>query len=416
MEGTINMVKEYPYIAQSQNARKTFTELIACVNSGTPFGWVGDPGVGKTATIQAVADATGRELINLSLSTLPAEDVAGIPYPSKEKIGEDIEPTAVYAKPWWQRRLLANPHCILFLDEFSTAFPSTQHAFLQIIQDRRLPSSETRFSDDVAIIIAMNPSEQAGGNELGLPIANRMSWYKFEANYDDWAAGFKMGWKSPTKMTVPASIVPEEEHERHDEKIRNIILKYLDSSAGSRQVNVLPSDKDVPVDINASDLSRMEIFRMTFPSGRSWDNLSRILSWIPDTDENLPIINDVIIGTIGSTHGLKFYKFFLDNHNSLDLKAILNDPSTVDWKKLSVNDTEGIFMGLIDLAKSGHFKEVLNVYFEIAHQNAFDLLSGARLNEVWKAENMKGLSREEKLELTNAYKENFGPLMKRASR
>ena len=170
----------HPYIAQSSNSKRLFNIIDGCVKAGVPIGFIGNPGVGKTATFEAYAQATGRELINLSLSTLPPEDVSGLPFPTKIEVGEGRNKRTVdaakYAIPVWQQRLLANPYSILFLDEFSTANPSTQHAFLQLVQNRRLPGSDEPFSREVAIIICMNPAEQAGGSSLDLPIANRFAW------------------------------------------------------------------------------------------------------------------------------------------------------------------------------------------------------------------------------------------------
>ncbi|MCT7846422.1 MAG: MoxR family ATPase, partial [Lactobacillus iners] len=162
--------KFYPYIAQGANAKQMFNIMQACIRAGVPFGLVGNPGVGKTATIEAMAKTLGRDLINLSLSTMLPEDIAGLPFPAKINIGSDkneqMVDAACYAMPVWQQRLLHNSNAILFLDEFSTAIPTTQHAFLQLVQNRRLPGSDLPFSKNVAIIIAMNPADQAGGSSL----------------------------------------------------------------------------------------------------------------------------------------------------------------------------------------------------------------------------------------------------------
>lgn len=67
---------KFPYIAQGAGSQERLRILNACIQAHVPVGFVGNPGVGKTATIAALAEATGRELIDLSLSTMPPEDVS----------------------------------------------------------------------------------------------------------------------------------------------------------------------------------------------------------------------------------------------------------------------------------------------------------------------------------------------------
>lgn len=228
--------KFYPYIAQGANAKQMFNIMQACIRAGVPFGLVGNPGVGKTATIEAMAKTLGREVINLSLSTMLPEDIAGLPFPTKINIGSDkkeqMVDAACYAMPVWQQRLLHNSNAILFLDEFSTAIPTTQHAFLQLVQNRRLPGSDLPFSKNVAIIIAMNPADQAGGSSLDLPIANRFAWFTFNPDFNDWATGFKQRWQSEELMSVPSFCTEEKILMARNKKIRSTIIDYLDSEKG----------------------------------------------------------------------------------------------------------------------------------------------------------------------------------------
>ena len=408
--------KLYPYIAQSKDAEKTFAVLMACIRGHVPLGWVGDPGQGKTATVAAVAESLGRELIDLSLSTMPPEDVSGIPSPAKMKIGNREVIAAPYTMPPWQQRLLMNPKSVLFLDEFTTAPPSTQHAFLQLVQDRRLPGSDEPFSDDVAIIIAMNPASQAGGSKLDLPIANRFSWMKFESNYNDWKEGFSMKWKSPTKMDIPCKTVPDDELEAREKKIRNLIIEYTGSSAGSHQLSFIPTGKENAGTFikDEHDESAREVFSLAYPTPRSWENLARILPAIHD--DEVDAIRDAITGTIGYAQGLKFYQYFLENRKGINIEDILKNPTKQDWKHMTINDTEGIFINLIDAAKHGRIKEVLDVYVAIKDAGAYDLLSGARINSVFKYEYFKGYSAEERKEMTEKYLNNFKDLMKKSTK
>lgn len=407
------MNKTYPYIAQSKEAENTFALLIACVQAHVPIGFIGNPGEGKTATIQAVAESTKRELINLSLSTMPPEDVSGIPAPAKVKIGDKEVIAAPYTMPPWQQRLLANQNSILFLDEFTTAPPSTQHAFLQLIQDRRLPGSDEPFSDNVAIVIAMNPAQQAGGSSLDLPIANRITWSKFETNYYDWEQGFKMNWRSDTPMSIPVERLDPEQAESRSAKIRGIIIKYMNSSNGSHQLSIIPTGRESPSMIKEHDEVALEVFGLAYPTKRSWENLARILAEIPDNETSA--IQNAINGTIGYAQGLKFYKFFIENRKGIDIEDILKNPTKQDWKHMTINDSDGIFINLIEAAKNGRIKEVLNVYVAISHAGAKDLLSGNRIKDIFKHEYFKGYSAEETKKMTQIYLHEFKDIMKKST-
>lgn len=413
--------KSFPYIAQGKGARRTFTVLNACINAGVPFGWVGNPGGGKTSTVQALADATGRELINLSLSTMPPDDVPGLPFPTKIEVGQEgnkhTVDAVVYAMPKWQQRLLNNPHSILFLDEFSTAIPSTQHAFLQLVQDRRLPGSDEPFSDDVAIIIAMNPADQAGGSALDLPIANRFSWYVFNMDFEDWSEGFKKNWKSDTPMPLPGAVdMTDEQIAGRSKDVRYLIDQYLRSSKGSRQTDIIPTGAESPTSsiIRKDDPAAMEVFRLAYPTKRSWDNLARILTYVDPKDTGS--IEEMINGTIGSAQGVVFYQYYLDNIKGIDIDRILKDPKSQDWLSMTVDDSVGIFQGLIDIAKHGRVSEVLDVYIAIKEAGADELLSGNRIQDVFKASYMKGKSPKEIAAIQKKYLDNFGEFLKKVNK
>lgn len=414
---------KFPYIAQGAGSQERLRILNACIQAHVPVGFVGNPGVGKTATIAALAEATGRELIDLSLSTMPPEDVSGLPFPTQIEVGEQDENgnrkkvhAARYAMPIWQQKLLNNPHSILFLDEFSTAIPTTQHAFLQLVQDRRLPGSDEPFSDDVAIIIAMNPADQAGGSALDLPIANRFAWFTFDMDFHDWKEGFLMGWKSDTSMPI-AGIEPvdDETHATRVRNTRNIIANYFGSSNGSKILSVIPTGSEKPTSsvIREDDPASMEVFRLAFMTPRSIENMASIISNLEPDD--LSTIQKVINGTIGSQQGLKFYQYYMNHYKGIDIDAILKDPKKTNWKKMTIDDSTGVFIGLMEAAKSGKFEQVMNVYIEIKKQGALELLSGNRIQDLFKAEYMPKNPKKRK-ELMELYRKEFGSFLRQVGR
>lgn len=406
---------DYPYIAQSKESKHLYNILNACIKAGVPVGFVGNPGVGKTATFEAYAKVTGRELINLSLSTLPPEDVCGLPFPTQIEVGQGknkhMVDAAKYAIPVWQQRLLNNPKSILFLDEFSTASPSTQHAFLQLVQNRRLPGSDEPFSDEVAIIICMNPAEQAGGSSLDLPIANRFAWFTYKTQLHDWKQGFAMGWRSDKKMNIPdiKEYTPEEVIRRQN-KIRNLIIGFHSSEKGAGRLSVIPTGTETPTSgiINRNDAAEMECFRLAYPTPRSWENLANVMTYLDDKDT--AALSDVVKALIGVNNGMPFCEYYTQHMKGIDIDEVIAHPEDVDWENMDVNDSAGIFQGLIENAAAGRLIDVFKVYLEI-NGRAKNLLSGNRVHDIYKADYMKYLSKEDRAWFMKAYREAFDDML-----
>ena len=84
----------------------------------------GDPGIGKSALIQAAAEADGVPCETVIGSLREPSDFAGLPVVSDD--GVRLEP------PAWAKRLHAAQAGYLFLDELSTSPPAVQAAMLGV--------------------------------------------------------------------------------------------------------------------------------------------------------------------------------------------------------------------------------------------------------------------------------------------
>jgi hypothetical protein len=222
-----------------------------------------------------------------------------------------------------------------------------------------------------------------------------------------------MNWRSDTPMSIPVERLDPEQAESRSAKIRGIIIKYMNSSNGSHQLSIIPTGRESPSMIKEHDEVALEVFGLAYPTKRSWENLARILAEIPDNETSA--IQNAINGTIGYAQGLKFYKFFIENRKGIDIEDILKNPTKQDWKHMTINDSDGIFINLIEAAKNGRIKEVLNVYVAISHAGAKDLLSGNRIKDIFKHEYFKGYSAEETKEMTQIYLHEFKDIMKKST-
>lgn len=128
----------------------------------------GDPGVGKTALVQRIADSMGLPCWILQLGEVQEVDVGGFPVVTGEGATRRVEriPLGVIHEATKQAG-------ILFLDDFRTAAPAVQGVALRLLQGKA--AGDVKLHPGVAIAIAANPVDQTpGGSPLAPPIINRM--------------------------------------------------------------------------------------------------------------------------------------------------------------------------------------------------------------------------------------------------
>jgi len=127
----------------------------------------GDPGIGKSAAVAAVARSLGRECRVLSLAQCLPEDLGGL------RFLDPVARRATICADSWAHEIAAAPGGgVLFLDEVNQASPPVQAAAMPVILDHVLQGLTLPAS--VAVIMAANPVEIAtAGQELAPAVANR---------------------------------------------------------------------------------------------------------------------------------------------------------------------------------------------------------------------------------------------------
>ena len=106
------------------------TVLRAAGRAGVAVCLWGDPGIGKSALINAAAEADGVPCETVIGSLREPSDFAGLPVVTDD--GVRLEP------PAWAKRLHAAQAGYLFLDELSTSPPAVQAAMLGVALERRV--------------------------------------------------------------------------------------------------------------------------------------------------------------------------------------------------------------------------------------------------------------------------------------
>ena len=123
------------------------TAITHCLGLQRPIMVWGAPGIGKSDIVKQIADAEGRDVIDIRLPLWEPTDIKGIPYYNSK------ENNMVWASP---AELPTDPksNAIVFLDELNSAAPAVQAAAYQLILNRRV--GQYHLPEGVSIVAAGN--------------------------------------------------------------------------------------------------------------------------------------------------------------------------------------------------------------------------------------------------------------------
>ena len=166
-----------------------------------PINIIGKPGTGKTATCRKLAEDMGAGFINLSLPNTRLEQWSGIPnfVTSSDLSKYSVSgATDIQGTVWTAPEIIVNANrlaetkgkCVILLDDFhelsrNKAVMSIMYEFLL---ERKL--GDLRLHPKVALIAAMNDSEQAGFNGLSSAVNDRLSMMTVEYDHEFWMAKY----------------------------------------------------------------------------------------------------------------------------------------------------------------------------------------------------------------------------------
>ncbi|WP_049777957.1 AAA family ATPase [Allomeiothermus silvanus] len=166
-----------------------------------PIHLIGIPGVGKTATIEALARAMGRHLEVIIAANRDRTDFGGIPLVKEGKL-------VLEHLPWVDRLLAAPGGAILFLDEIGGTPPDVRPSLLRVIAERWLGDVFLP-PERVAILAASNPTELGEGDgpeAWSLALRTRFVHIRWPApEVDEFTGAPVAGWKTPEVGDLPTS-------------------------------------------------------------------------------------------------------------------------------------------------------------------------------------------------------------------
>lgn len=292
------------------NVRMILTALVA----RTPLYLEGEPGVGKTATVETVARWLNRPLVTIIGATRDRTDFGGWP-----RYDESTGQVRLHPFPWVQQLVDAGSAGILFIDEMNSneeIFP----VLLRVLAERYI--GDIPFEGDV--LAAGNPEElSVAGLTLPPPVANRVIHYRWQTSARRWADGMRKGFD--TLMGDPPPLPSEEVVRAHIAEARALVAAYVER--------------------NPHTLLRVNLNRPhgPWPSPRSWDLLARFLgaAWALGMDEEVQALG--VQGAVGE-EGLNFLVFFRD----LDLPPV--EEVLADPKRLPARE-DAAFVTLMAVAR-----------------------------------------------------------------
>lgn len=302
---------------------------------GKPVALIGPPGTGKTAQIHALAQEQGYQVIVLQLSTLAPESMNGIPVVGEVEVWKDgekkVHRVAEDLLTWWQLQALVaeGGKTLIFLDELSNADPAVVATTLTLVQDLRLPSNKV-LPPETVIVAAMNAEEDSpNGSPMSAPMANRMAWFVWEADFTQWERGMRVAFGAPMS--------------EREKFWRGMIADFLKKNPGFFY-------KRAEGDTGGVTPEEREVNRNAWPSPRTWDNLARTL--IRYEQDEIVLVGQIAAATVGFAAAVEFQAFLGQQFKLLDPQEALRDPHLILRENIfkSVNSTKALARNMVNYA------------------------------------------------------------------
>ncbi|MEV7978247.1 AAA family ATPase [Streptomyces sp. NPDC086519] len=277
--------------------------LTLAVAADLPVLLWGEPGIGKTAALNRLAETLDLPLTTVIASVHEPSDFSGLPV-----VGDDPAVQGVpMAPPDWAVRLVRAGRGLLFLDELSTAPPAVQAALLRLVLERRVGA--LRLPPGVRIVAAANPrSSAADGWELSPPLANRFVHLQWAHDHEVVVRGLGGTW--------PRAILPRLDPERLPAAVdfaRRAVCGLL--ATRPTLVHRLPS----------GEMRRGG----AWPSPRSWDMTLRLVAFAHAAGSSRDVLSLLVRGTVGDGPGLELLAS-VDRMELPDPETLLADPAAAD--------------------------------------------------------------------------------------
>lgn len=284
--------------AEVEGQQQTLQAMQVLLSAGVPVLLWGDPGTGKTATVERYAAEMGWTMEPLIASLHDPTDFSGLPVRNGD--------TVVYVPPEWALRVAHSDEVsLVFLDEVNTAPPATQNALMRVVQENRV--GYLCLGERVRFVAAANPVEQnSGAWDLSAPLANRFAHLDWPLRLDEWRSGYLDGWPDLAPLDIDTAAAAA----RGDvDRCRRQQTEFL-----TRRPQLLC---DVP-DTSTSPRG--------WPSPRSWERLALCTALAAAAGAADATLGLIAVALIGEAAAAEFLAY-LENPDLPDPHHLLSDPS-----------------------------------------------------------------------------------------
>lgn len=275
---------------------ETLAAMQVLLTAEVPVLLWGDPGTGKTQTVESFAREAGWHVESVIASLHDPTDFGGLPV--RSEAGVTFEP------PAWARRVADHDgQCLVFFDEVNTA---TQNALMRVVLEGRV--GELDLGDGVRFVAAANPPAQnSGAWDLSAPLANRFAHLDWPVVLEEWKTGYLGGWPRLAPLDADPSRIGEADAAR----VRVVQAAFL-TSRPALLCAVPETD---------SMASR------GWPSPRSWERLARCLARAEAAGAGEAVRMLIAASLVGEGTGAE-YMAYLRNLDLPDPKRLLDDPGS----------------------------------------------------------------------------------------
>lgn len=257
---------------------ETIIKMVWASDGKTPV-LVGEPGCGKTTTVNAMADKDGAYLKVLNLSSFEAIDMNGMPYVDNGEL--KVSDPAWYTEVHKYLDEHKDKKAYVFFDEISNAPTDVRNTLLELWLHHMLPTGQ-KVSDRVKFIGAMNTAKDLEGFvEFSNAFKDRMFMIPFNTPSEEWRKQYENNFG-------------KEQTER-EKQIRKELSKFL-------EINPHLLEGRKPLSAKAygiTDEAEATTIEYTTPNRRNWDNLARLMAQTKNDEELKPLRKTMFIGMVG---------------------------------------------------------------------------------------------------------------------
>lgn len=264
-----------------------------------PVNLIGDPGIGKTKSLNALFKKHKVFAYTLLLANRDPTDLGGMPMKGEGYFTLD--------PPYWTKLIWdakkEGLRTAIFLDEANQGAPAVQSAGMRVIDEGVV--GDLKLPDDCWRVCAMNPTEIAtNGYELSAPLANRMGHLNINLDQNDFVMNFPTYWGDPPLLPTIKEVdwAPW----------RGNVAAFLYVRKGK----ILDMPKEASLQCGP------------WPSPRTWDKASQVLA-VANSPEDA---SGMIAALIGQGLAIEFVNF-MRNLDLPDPEKLIADPAQFKMDK-----------------------------------------------------------------------------------